>query len=118
MRKVTVRAESIAAGVEQFKTAWKTGTPRGEFITFETPEAMLKTLTSKRWKLVVTLLAQGPMSVRALARQVDRDVKNVHADVIALKEVGLAEDHKAGVWVPFSEIDWVMSATQAPGAAA
>lgn len=118
MRKVTIRVEAIQAGMARFKSAWKTGKAQGEFITFATPEVMLKTLTSKRWELVVTLLAQGPMSVRALARQVDRDVKNVHADVVALKEIGLVEDHEIGVWVPFSEIDWIMSARKHAGVAA
>ncbi|MHB1943271.1 MAG: HVO_A0114 family putative DNA-binding protein [Acidiferrobacteraceae bacterium] len=110
--------EAIQAGMARFKSVWKTGKAQGESITFATPETMLKTLSSKRWELVVTLLAQGPMSIRALARQVDRDVKNVHADVVALKETGLVEDHKAGVWVPFDEIDWVMSAFKPAGVAA
>ena len=104
-RKVTIQVESIAAGVERFKTAWETGEPQGEFITFETLESMLKTLTAKRWELVSMLQAHGPMKVRALARRLGRDVSNVHADVIALKEIGLVEDHDAGIWVPYEEIE-------------
>ena len=30
------------------------------------------------------LQRRGPMSVRALAREIGRDIKNVHADVAAL----------------------------------
>ena len=45
-------------------------------------------------------------------------MKNVHADVVALKEAGLVEEHTAGVWVPFDEIDWVMSALKPAGVAA
>lgn len=67
--------------------------------------------------LVVTLLVQGPMSVRALARQVDWDVKNMRGDVVVLRETGLIEDHTVGVWVPFDEIDWVMSAIKPAGVA-
>lgn len=52
MRKVTIQIESIEAGLERFKTAWKTGKPQGEFITFDTLGAMLKALTPKRWELL------------------------------------------------------------------
>lgn len=105
MRKVTIQVESIDAGLEQFKLAWQTGEPQGEFITFETLDAMLHTLTSKRWGLVRLLQAHGPMSIRALARALDRNVKNVHADVQALKEIGLIEAHDDKICVPFDEIE-------------
>lgn len=105
MRKVTIQVEAIETGLERFKVAWKTGKPQGEFITFETLEEMLKTLTANRWGLLSVLQAEGPMSLRALARQVERDVKNVHTDVVALKAVGLVEDHEQGIWVPYTEIE-------------
>lgn len=105
MRKVIIQVESIEAGLERFKTAWDTGEYQGEFITFENFETMLKTLTSKRWELVSVLQKHGPMSLRALARLLGRDVKNVHRDVMALKEIGLIEDHDAGIWVPYDEIE-------------
>lgn len=105
MRKVTIQVESIEAGLQKFKTAWKTGKPQGELITFETLETMLKALTPKRWELVSLLQAHGPMSVRMLARKLGRDVKNVHTDVAALKEIGLVEDHDKEVCVPFDVIE-------------
>lgn len=46
MRKVTIQVESIGAGFKRFKTAWKTGKPQGEFITFDTLGTMFKTLVS------------------------------------------------------------------------
>ncbi|HLD13524.1 MAG TPA: transcriptional regulator [Burkholderiales bacterium] len=104
MRKVTIQVESIGAGFKRFKTAWKTGKPQGEFITFDTLGTMLKTLTPKRWELVEMLQARGPLGVRALARELGRDVKNVHADVQALMEIGLVEQRGRQVAVPFDEI--------------
>lgn len=104
-RKLIIQVESIEAGTERFVTAWKTGKLQGEFITFETLETMLKTLTSKRWELVSVLQRHGPMSIRELARTLDRDVKNVHTDVQALKAIGLVEDREAGVFVPYDEIE-------------
>ena len=105
MRKVTIQVESIEAGLQKFKAAWKTGKPQGEFITFETLETMLKTLTPKRWELVSLLQAHGPMGVRTLARELGRDVKNVHTDITALKKVGLVEDHDKWVCVPYDVIE-------------
>ena len=45
------------------------------------------------------------MGVRALARKLDRDVKNVHTDVQALKSIGLVEDCDESVRVPYDEIE-------------
>ena len=104
-RKVCIQVESIEAGLERFKIAWETGEQQGEFITFETLDEMLSTLTRKRWTLLGVLQHHGPMSLRALARRLERDVKNVHADVAALKEIGLIEEDEAGVKVPYDEIE-------------
>lgn len=38
-----------------------------------------------------TLRQHGPLSVRALAKQLERDYKNVHADANALEEVDLIQ---------------------------
>ncbi len=105
MRKVIIQVESFDIGLDRFKNAWETGEYQGEFITFETVEAMLRTLTSRRWDLVRHLQKEGAMSLRALARELGRDVKNVHGDVMALKEIGLIEDHHAGVCVPYEVIE-------------
>ncbi len=105
MRKVVIQVESFDSGLDGFKNAWETGEYQGEFITFETVEAMLRTLTSRRWELVRRLQEDGAMSLRALARQLGRDVKNVHTDVTALKEIGLIEDHHAGICVPYEVIE-------------
>lgn len=104
-RKVIIQVESIEAGAERFKTAWRTGKPQGEFITFETLETMLKTLTTRRWELVSVLQRHGPMGIRELARRLGRDVKNVHTDIQALKGIGLIQDHESGVCIPYDEIE-------------
>ncbi|WP_028990384.1 transcriptional regulator [Thermithiobacillus tepidarius DSM 3134] len=105
MRKVIIQVERLSQGFERFQQAWETGAPQGEFITFEDVETLLKTLTSKRWELVSVLPKQGPMSIRALARALGRDVKNVHTDVQALKEIGLVTDHPTGICVSYDEIE-------------
>ena len=105
MRKVVIQVENLEKGLNRFKTAWETGETQGEFITFDSVETLLKTITTKRWELLRVLQKDGPMGIRPLARLLGRDVKNVHSDIQALKEIGLIEDHENGVWVPFDQIE-------------
>ena len=84
-------AKSTATG---FINAWKI-VERGEKVEveqrldFENLETLLKTLTSGRWVLLKKLRTNGPMSVRALAKTVERNYKNVHTDVRRLEQTGL-----------------------------
>jgi predicted transcriptional regulator len=56
---------------------------------FENLETLLKTLTTGRWVLLKILRTNGPMSIRALANELERDYKNVHTDVRRLEHIGL-----------------------------
>jgi predicted transcriptional regulator len=90
---------------KEFARAWKTRRYRGERFGFETPAALFRTLTPKRWELIEALQAAGPLTQRALARMLGRDVKNVHSDAVVLLEVGLVEKTEDGkLIVPFDEI--------------
>jgi predicted transcriptional regulator len=89
----------------RFVNAWKTGEYQGEYFDFESPAALFRVLSPKRWELLEKLQAEGPIGVRALARAVERDVRRVHDDVRALIAVGLVEkDDKGKLLVPFEEI--------------
>jgi predicted transcriptional regulator len=73
---------------------------------FENLETLLKTLTQGRWVLLKTLRTKGPMSVRALAKELGRDYKNVHTDVRRLEEVGLVGRTKEeNVEVPWDTVE-------------
>lgn len=104
MRTVTIEISSLKTSLGRFRRAWKTLAPQGEFISFDSLDTLLKTLTGKRWELVRVLQGHGPLSIRALARELGRDVKNVHADVQALAEIGLIEKDGRRIRVPFGEI--------------
>ncbi|MGI8739082.1 MAG: winged helix-turn-helix transcriptional regulator [Gammaproteobacteria bacterium] len=104
MRTVIVKVDSLSQGLQRFKRAWKTGSPQGEYVTFDSLETLLKTLTSRRWELIRVLQEGGRMSLRELARRLGRDVKRVHEDIHKLIEVGLVEQGNAGVYVPYDEI--------------
>jgi len=74
-------------------------------VAFEGMETLLKVLTAGRWRLLRTLRAVGPTSIRRLARLLDRDYRGVHADVAALLEAGLIARTESGhVTVPWDRI--------------
>lgn len=92
----------MAAAKQGFLKAAKTGSYQGEHFAYESPAALFREITPKRWEL--------------LARELDRDVRRVHDDVTALIEVGLIEKTADGkVCVPFTEIriDSVLKAAAA-----
>jgi predicted transcriptional regulator len=74
-------------------------------ISFATPELLWKVLTVKRWELLKAMAGQGPLTIREVARRVDRDVKAVHGDVHALIDAGLLDKTaKNQVVFPFEAI--------------
>jgi predicted transcriptional regulator len=110
MKKLTIRIRKDTAVAlkemgDRFIKAWKTGKSAGDWIQFESPAAMFRVLTPKRWELVERLQAIGPSSVRGLARELGRDVKRVHEDVSELMEYGIISRTEDGkVQVPFGVI--------------
>src|SRR4029453_19505170 len=78
---------------------------RGEVLNFESPGAFFGRMTERRWALVRALQGQGEISLRELARRVERDVKRVHEDVQELLELGLVERGEGGgVLCPFATV--------------
>ena len=60
-----------------------------ERLYFQGLGGLLQALTPRRLELLRRLHDDGPESVRALARKLSRDYKNVYTDVQALERVGL-----------------------------
>jgi predicted transcriptional regulator len=85
--KAAIRAVGVAA---------KSDTYQGEVLNFETPAQFFGQLTEKRWGIVRAAQGKGELSVRELARIVDRDVKRVHEDIVILAELGLLERTESG----------------------
>jgi predicted transcriptional regulator len=80
-----------------FSKAWRTGrSERSARISFAKPELLWKVLTAKRWELLKALCGAGPVSIREAARRVDRDVKAVHGDVMALLNAGVLDRTETG----------------------
>jgi predicted transcriptional regulator len=73
-----------------FAASWTSGKQqKAARISFASPELLWKVLTAKRWELLKALCGAGPVSIREAARRVERDVKGVHGDVVALLDAGL-----------------------------
>ena len=91
---------------KRFSATWKSGRSAVHVFSFESPAALFRVLSPKRWELIERLQALGPVSVRGLARALERDVKRVHDDVGALIEVGLIKKTEGGkIHVPYSVIE-------------
>ena len=96
MNTVTIDVRSLADSLADFAAAWKTGQVSGPRISFESSEALWKTLTAKRWQLLKALAGAGPVTIREAARRAGRDVKAVHRDVHALLNAGLLDKTEDG----------------------
>src|SRR5579863_1730821 len=95
MNTVTLGVASREAINRSFAAAMR-GEQQGEFISFATPELLLKTLTQLRWDILKKMTGAGAMSIRELARRVGRDVRRVHDDVLVLLNVGVLERAENG----------------------
>ncbi|MDZ4253309.1 MAG: DNA-binding protein [Sulfuritalea sp.] len=109
MRTASIRIRkadaSLKAARAGFLSAWNKGKYKGEHFDFESPAALFRVLTPKRWELIECLQNSGPLGVRALARALGRDVKRVHDDASAMVEVGMVEKTADGkLVVPFDQI--------------
>ena len=76
-----------------------------EHLYFPDLETLLQHLTPRRMALLKTLHTIGPVSVRALSKELGRDYKNVHTDIQLLERIGLVTRKKdRRVLVPWKRI--------------
>jgi predicted transcriptional regulator len=73
-------------------------------IGFASYEDMHRILTPKRLDIVRALAGNDPMSIREVARRVERDFKGVHTDVVALASAGVIDRTGEGVSFPYDRI--------------
>ena len=109
-KKINIGIGSLEAAGRRFVDVWhavEQGQPvaRREVLTFDDLNTLLRVLSSTRWTLLRTLRREGPMSVRALAKMLVRDYKNVHRDVRTLESVGLiSRNQQKLVVVPWDTV--------------
>ncbi|MDA1186042.1 MAG: transcriptional regulator [Acidobacteria bacterium] len=104
MKTVTLEVASREDVTRRALRAFKGKRQRAR-ISFASPELLWKVLTAKRWEVLKAMAGQGPLTIREVARRVERDVKAVHGDVHALIDAGLLEWTEADqVAFPFNAI--------------
>jgi predicted transcriptional regulator len=104
MKTVTLEIASREDVTRRALEAFKGKRQRAR-ISFPTPELLWKVLTAKRWELLKTMAGKGPLTIRAAARHVGRDVKAVHGDIHALLDAGLLDrTSKNQIVFPFDAI--------------
>jgi predicted transcriptional regulator len=104
MKTVTLEVAKLEEVKRRARDALK-GKRQGSRISFATPELLFRVLTTKRWELIRALTGAGPMTIRAAARRVNRDVKAVHGDVHTLLNAGVLQKTAAGLIVfPYDAI--------------
>ena len=107
-RKLIISITTETDAMQDFKAgflqAFNTGSYQDEHIYFTSPTALFQKITPKRWELIAKLQEAGTVSIRELARLLNRDVRRVHDDVTALITEGVIERDGNGICVPFAEI--------------
>lgn len=102
--KTVVLGISSRSATKQRLAATFAAKAQGEFITFATVQLLWKVLTAKRWKILRAMAGQGALSIREVARRVQRDVKAVHGDVTALIDAGVLDRSDRGVVFPYDAV--------------
>ena len=107
--KITVGGAFEDEAARRFTDAWHRA-ERGEslrerHLTFESWDALVRVLTSKRMELLRYVRRHKVGSVRALAKALGRDYSNVHADVQALTAAGLLDATDDGLEADYDAID-------------
>jgi len=104
MKTVTLQVATLEEVKRRAQDAFK-GKKQGARISFTTPELLFRLMTAKRWELIRSMVGAGPLTIRGVARRVDRDVKAVHSDVHALLDCGILQKTSRGLIVfPFDAI--------------
>lgn len=98
MKTVVLEVRPPKEAMTGFAQAWNTNKQhKPARISFASPELLWKVLTAKRWEILKALCGAGPVSIREAARRVERDVKGVHGDVVALLAAGLLARTEEGL---------------------
>jgi predicted transcriptional regulator len=89
------------------------GKAQGAHISFASVELLWQTLTTKRWEILKAMTGQAPLTIREVARRVERDVKAVHGDIHTLLDAGVIERTDEGLVVfPYDavHVDFIVKA--------
>ena len=103
LRTVTLGISNLRGVKERARAAFS-GKRQGSRIDFASRELLMSVLTDKRWDIIEAMTGAGPISIREVARRVDRDVKAVHGDITALVKTGVLQRSDSGVVFPYDRV--------------
>ncbi|MBC3381534.1 glycosyl transferase family 1 [Serratia fonticola] len=105
MNTVTIRVASLEEAQRGMEAALEGNTRhQGNYITFLDWDSLWKTLSPKKMHILHCMTGAGELSIREVARRVERDVKAVHTDLKALLACGIVDKGNAGVIFPYDQI--------------
>jgi len=110
-RHIHIGSENAGRGFDRFIDAWQKSVkgeqaPGEVHLNFEDLSMLLEIVTPRRMELLKKLREEGPMSIRALAKVLARDYKNVHTDARTLEAAGLLGRTESGkLMAPWDVID-------------
>lgn len=110
---IQVRKDARDRAIAEFAEAWKRA-EAGEAVEpsdrlyFADWSTFAGIFTARRIDLLESLRREPAESIRALARRLGRDQKNVHADIQALVTVGLVARDGDRLTAPYAEVGAVM----------
>jgi predicted transcriptional regulator len=106
MKTVTFEVRAFDDTLADIASSLRSGAPETEArISFDSWEVMYRVLAPNRLALVRTMAGKEPLSIRELARLVERDFKGVHTDVTALLNAGVLDKNSAGkISFPYEHI--------------
>jgi len=110
-KNIRIEIKDERESAQDFVKAWRraekgmTSEQPVERIYFEDLGTLLRALTPRRMEAIKTVHDNGPMSVRALAKALGRDYKNVHKDMQEMEKIGIVVRDKEGLLsVPWQSI--------------
>lgn len=108
MKRIAVEVLSSTEALRRMARAWSTAKKGGKAeptIGVSSIGELSALLSPRRMELLRFVAENGGLSVRALAKAIGRDYKNVHSDVAALEARHLlGRDEERGIISPYDEI--------------
>lgn len=108
MNRIEIEVLKSQAALDAYAETWRRiegnedVTPR---LVFASLRDLFSALTEKRLELMRFVASREGLNTHQLARELERNYKNVHTDVAALVELGLLDkDDEGALTAPFDEI--------------
>jgi len=110
-KNIRIEVKDEKESAQEFVKAWHqaekglAAEQPAERLYFKDLKTLLTVMTPRRMAALKTLHEHGPLSVRALAKELGRDYKNVHKDMQEMEKIGIVvRDEQGLLLVPWSSI--------------